>query len=530
MLRPWTFNPSHAIEPGQETPVYLQVVQALIHDIRRGRLRPGSTLPSTRAMAESLGVNRKTIVLAYDDLVAQGWLATHGTRGTFVSDRLPEPLSCKASDGDDARFLRAPSYEFRVVPEPQIIYRDRERVTFDDGVPDHRLLDASAVANAYRTALRQAMRFDGMSYGDPMGSIELRRLIVEMLATHRGIVATPDNVCITRGSQMAIFLASRLLLTKGDTVLVEGLSYAPARQTFASTGADVVGVKIDEDGIDVCEIERLCRHRRVRAVYVTPHHQFPTTVSLKADRRLRLIELSHRFGFAILEDDYDHEYHYESQPLLPLASYAPQRTIYIGSTSKLLVPGLRIGYVVASSDVIRSIANETAIVDRQGNALTELAVAELIKSGDLRRHARKALQVYAGRRDAFAALLRSAFGDRIDFSAPKGGLAFWVKFRDPATLDAIEANAEAQGVRFLNSRAFAAAPYFDRGLRLGFGSLEQREAEKAVQRLKRAAEMGAGATKAFAYEQRREGREPADIDLSTASSSGLRRRQGAVGV
>ena len=490
MLRPWEFSLSEDIEPRRDTPIYLQVVHALIRDIRRGRLLPGSILPSTRTLADALGVNRKTIVLAYDDLVAQGWLATNGTRGTFVSDRLPEPVSLIPTDGHGANPPPRPDYLFRAAPEPMIIFQEKPNVTFDDGVPDYRLLRTSALTYAYRTALQRATRVGGLSYGDPMGSMDLRQLIAEMLSTHRGMIGTPENICITRGSQMAIFLASRILLAPGDTVLVEGLSYAPARDAFVAAGADVIGVRLDSEGVDVEEVERYCRQRRVRAVYVTPHHQFPTTVSLKADRRSRLLDLAGRFGFAVLEDDYDHEFHYDSQPLLPMASYSPHRSIYIGSTSKLLVPGLRVGYVAAPKEVIKSMANEAAIVDRQGNTLTELAVAELIKSGELRRHARKALQIYLKRRDAFAASLQNALGDLIEFSAPSGGLAFWVKFPDPSTLDAIEENAASQGLRFLPSRSFETPPYQGRGLRLGFGSLEQSEAEEAIWRLYRAAEMG----------------------------------------
>jgi len=484
MLRPWKFSLSRDIDPRGETPIYLQVVHALIQDIRRGRLLPGTILPSTRAMADTLGVNRKTIVLAYDDLVAQGWLETGSTRGTFVSDRLPEPVVLDAPGGAGIDPSRSPDFPFRAAPKPQIIYQESSFVTFDDGVPDHRLLQTSALANAYRTALQRATRIGGMSYGDPMGSSDLRQLIAEMLSTHRGFVTTPENICITRGSQMAIFLASRIILAPGDAVLVEGLSYAPARDAFKASGADVVGVRIDKDGLDVEEVERLCLRRRVRAVYVTPHHQFPTTVSLKADRRSRLLDLAGRFGFAVLEDDYDHEFHYESQPLLPMASYAPHRTIYIGSTSKLLLPGLRVGYVAAPKEVARSMANEAAVVDRQGNTLTELAVAELIKSGELRRHARKALQIYRKRREAFASSLQGAFGDAIEFEAPNGGLAFWVKFRDPAVLDKIEENASSHRIKFLPSRCFAAPPYPDRGLRLGFGSFEEREAEEAIRKLR----------------------------------------------
>jgi GntR family transcriptional regulator / MocR family aminotransferase len=272
------------------------------------------------------------------------------------------------------------------------------------------------------------------------------------------------------------------------------LSYSPAWQAFRAAGASVVGARLDDDGLDVKDVERLCRRHKVRALYLTPHHQFPTTVSLTPERRLRLLDLAGQFGFAVIEDDYDHEYHFERQPLLPMASYAPRRTVYIGSMSKLLLPGLRIGYVAAAPDVIRLLANETVIIDRQGNVPTEVAVAELIRSGELHRHARKALQVYHGRRDAFAQLLRENFADAIDFKTPDGGLAFWLTFREQETLDAIEKNAPRHGVRFLPSRSFAIAPYEQRGLRLGYASLNDDEASEAVRRLRRSAD-GAGRAK-----------------------------------
>jgi GntR family transcriptional regulator / MocR family aminotransferase len=183
---------------------------------------------------------------------------------------------------------------------------------------------------------------------------------------------------------------------------------------------------------------------------------------------------------------------------LPMASYAPRRTVYIGSMSKLLLPGLRIGYVAAAPDVIRMIANETVIVDRQGNAPTELAVAELIESGELHRHSRKALQVYLKRRNAFAALLRKNFGGLIDFKVPDGGLAFWLTFRDAAVLDAIESAVPRGAVRFLPSRSFAIAPFEQRGLRLGYASLNTEEATEAVHRLRQLAD-GAAQTERTAH-------------------------------
>jgi GntR family transcriptional regulator/MocR family aminotransferase len=355
VLRPWKISLAERVDRRRSVPVYQQIVQALIHDIQRGRLVPGTFLPSSRELATTLGVNRKTIVIAYDDLIAQGWLASDGTRGTIVSSSLPElaPRPVPILQPDTGSESTAPEFKIRPAADPLPAFVESTQLTFDDGAPDARLLSPDVLSRAYRTALRQAVRGNWLGYGDPRGSPILRETIANMLMTHRGLVASADNICITRGSQMAIFLAARILLRPGETVLVEALSYAPAWQAFRAAGAAVVGAKLDDNGLDVADVERLCRKHKVRALYLTPHHQFPTTVSLTPQRRLRLLDLASQFGFAIIEDDYDHEFHFEQQPLLPMASYAPRRTVYIGSMSKLLLPGLRIGYVAAAPDVIR---------------------------------------------------------------------------------------------------------------------------------------------------------------------------------
>jgi GntR family transcriptional regulator / MocR family aminotransferase len=490
VLRPWKISLAERVDRDRSIPVYQQIVQALIHDIQRGRLLPGTFLPSSRELANTLGVNRKTIVLAYDDLIAQGWLASDGTRGTIVSDSLPElaPQLSPIPPFDVGYESASPEFKIHPSADPLPAFVENTDLTFDDGAPDARLLSPDVLSRAYRTALRQAARGNWLGYGDPRGSPILRETIANMLTAHRGIVATADNICITRGSQMAIFLAARILVRPGEAVVVEALSYSPAWEAFRAAGASVVGARLDDNGVDVEDLESLCRKHKVRALYLTPHHQFPTTVSLTPQRRLRLLDLAGQFGFAVIEDDYDHEFHFEQQPLLPIASYAPRRTVYIGSMSKLLLPGLRIGYVAAAPDVIRLMANETVIIDRQGNVPTELAVVELIESGELHRHARKALQVYLRRRNAFAELLRENFDDTVDFKIPDGGLSFWLKFGDPAVLDAIEKDAPKCGVRFLPSRSFAIPPYQQRGLRLGYASLNPDEATEAVRRLRRSAD------------------------------------------
>ncbi|GFE74054.1 PLP-dependent aminotransferase family protein [Novosphingobium sp. TCA1] len=488
MLRPWQVTLGERIDPERGTPIYMQIIHALIRDIETGRLLSGTYLPSSRELAAALGVNRKTVVLAYEDLIAQGWLSTEGTRGTMVSRSLPSGASADGAPPE----VEAPSehihYRFSEPPARSLALPDGKGIKLDEGAPDGRIFPADQLARAYRSAISRASRANRLQYRDPRGSQLLREQIAEMLRSQRGLPVTPANICITRGSQNGLFLALQVLIEPGDAVLVEELTYEPAVAAIRALGGKVIPVGLDEEGIDVGEVEAMCRRHAVRAVFLTPHHQFPTTIALRPERRLQLLEIARQFGVAIIEDDYDHEFHFQSQPLLPMAGYAPGQVLYLGSMSKLLLPALRIGFLAAPEAVIDAVAHRVSLTDGMGNTVTEETAAELIRNGELRRHARKAWRVYSERRQAFAALLDAHLGSEVDFAVPDGGLAFWVKFR--GDLDRIEARARAQGLRFASHHSFMTRETAPKGLRLGFASLNEAEATRAITALAEAARLG----------------------------------------
>ncbi len=486
MLRPWQISLGAQIDAARTTPVYLQIVHALIRDIETGRLASGTFLPSSREMAGALGVNRKTVVLAYEDLIAQGWLSTEGTRGTMVSRALPQSLLAKSQPPAGERpapgaLDDAPLYRFAPPPERPLALPGGPGIKLDEGAPDGRLFPADQLARAYRSAVQRAARANRLQYRDPRGTQRLRELIADMLRSQRGLAYTADNICIARGSQNGLFLALQVLIQPGDAVIVEELTYEPALAAIRALGGKVIPVGLDEEGIDVAEMEAACRRHAVRAVFLTPHHQFPTTVALRPERRLQVLEVARQFGVAIIEDDYDHEFHFESQPLLPMAGYAPGQVLYLGSMSKLLLPALRIGYIAAPEPVIAAIAHRVSLTDGMGNTVTEETCADLLESGEVRRHARKAWRVYAERRNAFAALLENELGAQARFTVPDGGLAFWLRLE--GDLDAIETRAHAAGLRFASHRSFMSRDSAPRGLRLGFASLDADEAERAIRAL-----------------------------------------------
>ncbi|HYO81405.1 MAG TPA: PLP-dependent aminotransferase family protein, partial [Bryobacteraceae bacterium] len=306
----------------------------------------------------------------------------------------------------------------------------------------------------------------------------------EMLRTKRAVVAREEDILLTRGSQMALYLAAQALVAPGDVVAVEQLGYRPAWEAFRLAGARLVSLPVDAGGLRVDELDKLCVRERVRAVVLTPHHQYPMTVTLETCRRMKLLQLAARHGMAVVEDDYDHEFHYEGKPILPLASADHQGVVvYVGTFTKLLAPGIRLGYVVAPQPVVARMAGLRALIDRQGDTVLEAAVAELLRDGELQAHARKARREYQQRRDVLAELLTKELNDRVEFALPPGGMALWVRVSDGVSTELWAKSAHAQGLVFSPGSTYALEGVCPSAVRLGYASLTPDELREAVARL-----------------------------------------------
>jgi GntR family transcriptional regulator/MocR family aminotransferase len=483
MLRSWNLNLSISKTSGLA--VYLQITQQVIDGIQSGRLLPSTAMPGSRELAEKLNVNRKTIVTAYEELISQGWLSTEHRRGTFVSSTLPYFPPTRSHTKPTA--LQTTDSPSQLADDLMSSENTPSMIDFNDGIPDTRLIPFETLSKAFRHALIAPIRSNKLGYGNPRGALDLRHAIAEMVNMERGLHVDIDNVCIARGSQMGIFLAARILTQPDDCVVVENLSYPPAREAFRSCGANILTVNVDDSGINVVELETLCKKHTIRAIYVTPHHQFPTTVMMTAERRLKLLLLARKYDFYIIEDDYDHEFHFDRHPVFPLASTDRlDLVIYVGSLSKVLAPGLRVGYIVASKDIIDRCASEVMLIDRQGNTVTELAVASLMASGVVKRHIRKTLKIYNERRKLFIDLLNDELGDYISFDSPNGGLAIWIRLNENIEMQPLLEKALIEKVRILPGSLFSESPNNSNGIRLGFGSLNPTELTTGVRRLKSA--------------------------------------------
>lgn len=405
-------------------PLFLNLAASIQREIERGRLKPGDALPGTRALAKSLQIHRNTVDAAYQDLMQQGWLITEPSRGTFVARDLPDSFGRAMAQIHRTQTARGPARD---------LSGSRQNMVISDGTPDVRLMPRTELARAFRRVLASPVFLSGQGYGGALGNDQLRQALSDYLADERGLAVSPDRILVTRGSQMALFLSGRDIARPGDAIAVETPGYPLAWDAFRASGARIVGVPVDAEGMQVDALKSLCLHDpSVRAVYVTPHHQYPTTVTLSPDRRHQLINVVRQFGLTLIEDDYDHDYRFDGRPILPLFTQASAEVdiVYIGSLSKLLAPGIRLGYVAASPQHLSRMAQERLVIDRQGDLPLEHAVARLIVDGDLRRHAHKARRIYQARRDQAAALIADRLGSVVEFSLPAGGLALWLQIRD----------------------------------------------------------------------------------------------------
>ncbi|NUP04731.1 MAG: PLP-dependent aminotransferase family protein [Polyangiaceae bacterium] len=463
------------VEEG-EAPLYARIAQAVVADVRRGRLRPGDALPGSRRLAQDLGVHRNTILAALRELELEGWIETAAARATRIRRDLPDPKPRRFAAQAAARssatigFELGPGMEDWSSPPPP-----KGAILMLGGMPDLRLVPASALGRAYRRIVTAPRSAELFGYGDPRGEPALRNALAETLSRTRGLAVGSDDLVVTRGSQMALYLAARAVVRPGDRVAVEALGYRPAWLALRHAGAELVPVAVDGGGIDVDALEAAVERcaaegRKLRAVYLTPHHQYPTTALLAPGRRIALLELARRHKLALFEDDYDHEFHYEGRPVTPLASAdRTGQVVYIGTLSKILAPALRIGFVVAPAPLLERIASLRVVVDRQGDRLLERALAELAADGEIARHARKMRSVYAARRGALAAALEAHLGEHVSFELPRGGIALWL--RAPAVdVEAWAAACLERGVVFQTGRRFTFDGSRLRAIRLGFAA------------------------------------------------------------
>jgi GntR family transcriptional regulator/MocR family aminotransferase len=406
---------------------YLAIAEALRQAIRQGQVAPTEALPSARKLAQQLNVNRHTVMAALAELVAQGWLESKERSGYRVVKSLPIQSSVTAKKV--SQVSQTFQWKFRLKSSLTItanVKASDYRYNFSGGQPDLSKFPFDELKSHFAQVCQYPKR-DQLSYGANQGEATLIKAIETYLRRVRAI--TDKALMICNGSQEALYMVSQLLLQTGDKVAVEQLGYPPAWAAFQSAGAELIAIKQDERGIVPEHLAEVLAQGKTKLLYLTPLHQYPTTVSLDISRRLQIYQLAAKHGVAIVEDDYDHEFHYNSQPIAPLAADDPVGlVIYISTFSKLMFGGARIGYVVANEALIEKLVAYKMLMNHKNNVLMQHTVAKWMHQGGFEAHLRRMTRLYQQRRDSMVSLLQDyqKQGLPLQFEIPAGGMAIWL--------------------------------------------------------------------------------------------------------
>ena len=422
-LHPWR------VDPASDAPLFRQVYLQVREAVLARTLAPGARLPSSRGLAARLGVSRTSVVSAYDQLIAEGWLTARVGSGAFVSLDLPDPFPASPRAPHDAQAVGPRFAPDRAKPFGPIVATDQPSLDDQPFTSGLCMMDARA-QDAWRRASLRAVRALGpadFGYTDPRGLPELRSAVCDYLRAARAVRCDPDQVVITSGTQHAIDIAVRTLLHAGDQVWVEDPSYPMTYRGLQQSGLELCPVPVDEHGLVVAS--GVAKAPQARAAVVTPSHQYPTGAVLSMARRLELLAWAAQTGAWIIEDDYDSELRYRGRPLASLQGLDEQgRVIYVGTLNKVLFPGLRIGFAVVPRAILPEFVDARHVGDRQPPTLSQTTLASYMREGHLTSHFRRMRLLYRQAQEALVAELTARVGGRLQIRRPDQGnhLVAWL--------------------------------------------------------------------------------------------------------
>ncbi|MBS0370132.1 MAG: PLP-dependent aminotransferase family protein [Proteobacteria bacterium] len=481
-VKAWIGNPAHGT-----LPLHVRIQRAIRQLILDGALDVGKPLPASRALAKSLGVSRDTVELSYGQLHAEGFIERRVGSGSFVSERaqrLPErgtllpkgeerKAALRLSSRGKAMFQGGGVRDF-LAPRP-----------FVPGVPETRSFPLQTWERLQRQVLKEYGAL-ALLHSPPQGVEPLRRAIADYINLERGAQATAERVLVLTSSQQALTLCANVLLDAGDRIFIEDPVYHGARKAFDAAGLECVPVPLDADGLRVEHLREASQEpdEMAKAVFLTPSHQFPTGAALALDRRLAIIEWARQHQSWIIEDDYDSEFHYEGKPTACVQGLDPyERTIYIGTFTKSLFPGLRIGYMVLPPPLVAPMTVARTLLDGHSAPIPQLTLARFIEGGHFGAHVRTMRAVYAERRNVLARLVRQHLADFVEPRVPAGGMQMPCVFiRDIPEHEAVE-SARRAGIDLLGLTALHASSRHDAGFLMGFAAHAPYELESAVKKL-----------------------------------------------
>jgi GntR family transcriptional regulator/MocR family aminotransferase len=462
-----------ALERGGPVPLFRQLYAQTRDAILRGTLGAGMQLPPTRELCRLLGVSRQTVLNAWDQLMAEGYLTGTVGKGTFVSGGLPVPERARAAPRGLMRPLSARGAA-HAAAMASVRYHEGALRAFRPSMPGIDLFPFDVWSRLEARRWRHPDHH--MGYSDPAGYAPLRELLCVYLRAARGVNCTPDQIIITSGSQQGLYLLAQLLLGPGDKVWAESPGYQGASAPFTAAGATVCTVPVDGQGMDVAFAIR--HYPDAKLVLTTPSHQLPLGVTMALQRRLELLRWAGANKAWIVEDDYDSEYRYTGPPLASLQSLdRSDCTVYVGTLSKVLFPGLRLGYVVAPPALVEPLVRAKAVMDRHNAIVPQMVLADFMAAGHFGRHIKRTREAYAERRSAMLAGIASGLAGELACGPSDAGLDLCVHFRRPLDEQKVARAALAKGIE-VRPLSYYASPFavpecaVAPGLLLGFAALD----------------------------------------------------------
>ncbi len=415
--------------------LYRQLYESLKNTIMTGEYKAGEKLSSSRELAKSLQVSRNTVINCYEQLLAEGYIETRFGSGSFVADNdLNKQQQLPRNNGRSPKLSESAQYSLKQwqAYDPNHIDRGSLDVNFQYGpveINEYLLKDINRIGRRFSQTLDS-------HYQRPEGLLKLRQSIARYTQQNRGCRCNAENIVITNGSQQALDIIARLLIQKGEQVIIEEPGYRGAAQAFSNAGAEIIRCNVDKDGIDIDKIHPKIKlnseeNTNVRFIYTTPSHQFPTGAVLPLSRRIKLLEWANENNAFIIEDDYDSEFRYKGPPIEAIQGLDQSgQTIYIGTFSKVLSPVLRLGYVILPDSLIEPFIALKWCSDRHSPLLNQQILAEFINSPLYARHLKRMRKTYARRRQTLIANLEKQFSDEISVEGTNAGIHLLVWFKN----------------------------------------------------------------------------------------------------
>ncbi len=469
------------LKPKENTAIYLQIVFEFIKAIQTGFLPEGTKLPGTRILCRQLSVNRNTLIKAFQDLESQGWIETLPNKGTFIlsqhkqknKDEFIAPSNQKTSENNIGFTFKKSTILENPTETSTLPYQ------FNDGMPDLRLVQNEILARLYVSKLKRQKTSKTYEQIQIQSHLNFKTHFSNYLNLTRGLRISTSNLLTASSHEISLYLVTKALISPGDKVVVASPGYYISNMTLTNTGAQIITIPVDQDGIDTNRLKEICKETEIRILYLTSNYHYPITVSLSAKRRMEVLELANQYGFVILEDDYDFDFHYDNNPILPLAAFdSNQKVVYIGSFGRSLPSGFSYGFVAAPSEFILELEKHQNILEPGIDVLKEQVLSEWINEGEVHRLSKKNKKIYKERRDYFVSLLNEKLSAKIKFKVPLRGLAVWIEWLDKFNLITLQKECAANGLFLPKTILYQTKDLT--ATRLGFGHLEKEEMEKAV--------------------------------------------------